>query len=182
MIMLAMWMLSGSTSESGADDMMAAILLRGLGLGFLFLSITLIAFSNLNQRNLAGGIGLFNTGRQLGGLMGVAALQTLIDHNVVANVANVAALGANVTGGGTAVIERLTTTTDLLTAKGMDAAAASRVATSLLGRVVTGQSTVIAFDTAFIAVTLLFVIAAPLLVGIKLGLSRQVKARAARAV
>ena len=48
MIMVAMWMLSGSTSESGADDMMAAILLRGLGLGFLFLSITLIAFSNLN--------------------------------------------------------------------------------------------------------------------------------------
>jgi DHA2 family multidrug resistance protein len=179
LIMLAMWMLSDSTSESGADDMMAAILLRGLGLGFLFLSITLIAFSNLNQRNLAGGIGLFNTGRQLGGLMGVAALQTLIDHNVVANVA---ALGANLTAGRPAVIERLATTTDLLTAKGMDAAAASRVATSLLDRVVTGQSTVIAFDTAFIAVTLLFVVAAPMLVGIKLGLSRQVKARAARTI
>ena len=94
MIMVAMWMLSGSTSESGADDMMAAILLRGFGLGFLFLSITLIAFSNLNDRNLASGIGLFNTGRQLGGLMGVAGLQTLIDHNVAANVA---VLGASVT-------------------------------------------------------------------------------------
>ncbi|MDK1478720.1 MFS transporter, partial [Sinorhizobium sp. 6-117] len=87
MIMVAMWMLSGSTSESGADDMMAAILLRGFGLGFLFLSITLIAFSNLDSRNLASGIGLFNTGRQLGGLAGVAALQTLIDHNVAGNVA-----------------------------------------------------------------------------------------------
>ncbi|TIU16476.1 MAG: MFS transporter, partial [Mesorhizobium sp.] len=31
MIMVAMWMLSGSTIESGADDMMPAILLRGLG-------------------------------------------------------------------------------------------------------------------------------------------------------
>lgn len=30
-IMVAMWMLSGSTSESGARDMMAAVLLRGLG-------------------------------------------------------------------------------------------------------------------------------------------------------
>lgn len=98
MIMVAMWMLSGSTSESGADDMMAAILLRGFGLGFLFLSITLIAFSNLDSRNLASGIGLFNTGRQLGGLAGVAALQTLIDHNVAGNVA---VLGANVTAGGT---------------------------------------------------------------------------------
>ncbi|VVO28237.1 MFS transporter [Pseudomonas fluorescens] len=179
MIMVAMWMLSGSTSESGTDDMMAAILLRGLGLGFLFLSITLIAFSNLNSRNLACGIGLFNTGRQLGGLMGVAALQTLIEHNVVANAV---VLGANVTLGGAAVIERLTTTTAMLTVKGMDAAAASRAATSLLGRIVTGQSTVIAFDTAFIAVALLFAIAAPMLVGIKIGLTRYAKVRAARTV
>lgn len=173
-IMVAMWMLSGSTSESGADDMMAAILLRGLGLGFLFLSITLIAFSNLNRRNLAAGIGLFNTGRQLGGLMGVAALQTLIEHNVVANAV---VLGSSVTPGGAALIERLTTTTAMLGVKGMDAAAAGRAATSLLGRVVTGQSTVIAFDTAFVAVALLFVIAAPVLVGIKIGLSRYAKAR-----
>src|SRR3546814_3104252 len=37
-IMVAMWMLSGSNGESGAADMMPAILLRGFGLGFLFLS------------------------------------------------------------------------------------------------------------------------------------------------
>jgi DHA2 family multidrug resistance protein len=177
MIMVAMWMLSGSTSESGADDMMAAILFRGLGLGFLFLSITLIAFGNLNSRNLASGIGLFNTGRQLGGLMGVAGLQTLIDYNIAGNVE---VLGANVTAGVPAVSERLTTTTTMLAARGMDAVAASRAATSLLGRVVTGQSTVIAFDTAFNAVALLLVIAAPVLVVVKLGLSLYAKMRAAR--
>ncbi|MDK1384037.1 MFS transporter [Sinorhizobium sp. 8-89] len=177
MIMAAMWMLSGSTSESGADDMMAAVLLRGFGLGFLFLSITLIAFSSLNSRNLASGIGLFNTGRQLGGLIGVAALQTLIDHNVAANVA---VLGANVTAGGPAVGERLTKTAAMLAARGLDATAAGRAATSLLGRIVTGQSTVIAFDTAFNAVALLFVIAAPVLVAIKIGLSRYAKVRSAR--
>ncbi len=44
---------------------MGAILLRGLGLGFLFLSITLIAFGNLDDRNLSSGIGLFSAGRQL---------------------------------------------------------------------------------------------------------------------
>jgi DHA2 family multidrug resistance protein len=159
--------------------MMAAILLRGLGLGFLFLSITLIAFSDLNSRNLACGIGLFNTGRQLGGLMGVAGLQTLIDHNVFANAV---VLGANVTPGGAAVIERLTTTTAMLTVKGMDAAAAGRAAVSLLGRVVSGQATVIAFDTAFIAVAVLFVVAAPILVGIKIGLSKYAKGRAVRTV
>ncbi|MGY3616125.1 DHA2 family efflux MFS transporter permease subunit [Bradyrhizobium sp. USDA 10063] len=179
MIMVAMWMLSGSTSESGANDMMAAILLRGLGLGFLFLSITLIAFGNLSDRNLAFGIGLFDTGRQLGGLMGVAGLQTLIDHNVTANLA---VLGASITAGVPAVGERLTTTTAMLAARGMDAVAANQAATSLLGRAVTGQSTVIAFNTAFNAVALLFVIAAPVLVTIKIGLARSAKMRAVRSL
>jgi MFS transporter, DHA2 family, multidrug resistance protein len=179
MITAAMWMLSGSTGESGADDMLGGILLRGFGLGFLFLSITLIAFGNLDSRTLASGIGLFNTGRQLGGLMGVAGLQTLIDHQVAANVA---VLGANVTAGAYAVSERLTATAALLAAKGMDAEAASRAAASLLGRVITHQSTVIAFDTAFNAVALLFVVAAPVLVSIKIGISRYSKIRAARAL
>ena len=58
--------------------------------------------------------------------------------------------------------------------------AASRAATSLLGRAVTGQSTVIDFDTAFNAVALLFVIAAPVLVTIKIGFSRYAKMHAAR--
>ncbi len=174
LIMIAMWMLSGSTSESGADDMMAAILLRGLGLGFLFLSITLIAFSNLNSRNLAAGIGLFNTGRQLGGLIGVAGLQTLIDHNVAANIT---VLGSSVTGGAAAVIERLANTTAMLAGRGMDAAPAGRAAIALLGRAVNGQSVVIGFNTAFYAVALLFVVAAPILVAIKIGFARRAKAR-----
>jgi MFS transporter, DHA2 family, multidrug resistance protein len=179
MIMTAMWMLSGSTSESGADDMMAAILLRGVGLGFLFLSITLIAFGNLNGQNLASGIGLFNTGRQLGGLMGVAGLQTLIDHSVASNVA---VLGANITAGVPAVSEWLTTTTAMLAARGMDTVAASRAATTLLGRVVTGESTVIAFDTAFNAVALLFVVAAPVLIAVKISLTRYAKTHDAQSI
>lgn len=174
MIMIAMWMLSGSTGESGADDMAGAILLRGFGLGFLFLSITLIAFSGLSSQNLAAGIGLFNTGRQLGGLMGVAGLQTLIDHGVATNIA---VLGANVVAGNPAVGDRLTATAAMLAAKGMDALAAGRAATSLLGRSITHQSTVIAFDTAFNAVALLFVFAAPLLIASRIGIIRYRKVR-----
>eukprot|EP01042_Synura_sphagnicola_P015247 gene15247-19278_t len=107
-LMSGMWLLSFSTSESGAGDMMAGVLLRGLGLGFLFLSITLIAFSQLDAHRLAGGIGLFNSGSQLGGLIGIAALQTLIDHH---SIGNLAVLGANVAAGKPAVIERLSALT-----------------------------------------------------------------------
>jgi DHA2 family multidrug resistance protein len=157
--------------------MMNAILLRGFGLGFLFLSITLIAFSNLTGNNLALAIGLFNSGRQLGGLLGIAGLQTLIDHNVTANAA---VLGSHVTAGSPASAERLADTTAMLLARGMDAGAASRAALSLLGRAVAGQSTVIAFDTAFNAVALLFAVAAPVLVAIKIGLGRYAKSQATK--
>jgi MFS transporter, DHA2 family, multidrug resistance protein len=174
---VAMWMLSGSTHESGAGDMMAALLVRGLGLGFLFLSITLVAFGGLGRAALATGIGLFNTGRQLGGLMGVAALQTMINHDTAANQA---ALAAHVTAGAPAVSERLAATTSLLMARGMDAVAAGRAATSLLGRAVAGQSTVIAFETAFNSLALLLVFAAPVVVAVKIGLARSAKARARR--
>ena len=173
MIMAAMWMLSGSNGESGAADMMPAVLLRGLGLGFLFLSITLIAFGGLGARNLAAGIGLFNAGRQLGGLMGVAALQTMIDRDIAGNAA---VLVSDVTRSAPAVIERLATVTAALEAKGMGAAAAGRAAVALMARTVSGQSAVIAFDTAFNAVALLFLFAAPVLVALKVLLSRLAKA------
>jgi DHA2 family multidrug resistance protein len=173
-IMMAMWMLSGSTGESGRNDLMHAVMLRGLGLGFLFLSITLIAFSGLATRTLASGIGLFNVGRQLGGLAGVAALQTLIDHQVAGNQA---ILAAHVTAGISPVAERLSAITALLVSRGMDTASAARAATLLLARAVAGQSTVIAFDTAFNAIALLFVVAAPLLIATKVGLSSARRAR-----
>jgi hypothetical protein len=102
--------------------------------------------------------------------MGVAGLQTLIDHGIAANLA---VLGANVAAGAPAVAERLATTTAILVARGMDAMAAGRAAASLLGRAVAGQSTVIAFDTAFNTVALLFVVAAPILVAIKTALKHR---------
>ncbi|MDU9389036.1 MFS transporter [Pseudomonas sp. zfem002] len=170
LIMAAMWLLAGSSRDSGADDMQAAVLLRGLGLGFLFLSITLIAFSQLDRDRLASGIALFNIGRQLGGLIGVAGLQTLIDHQ---QAANRVILGSHVNAGDPALVERLAQSSALLAGEGLDRLAAGRAALGLLGRAVGEQAAVLAFDSAFFAVAALFVVAAPLLVCIKVILARR---------
>jgi len=174
MVMGAMWMLSGSTSESGAADMTPALLLRGFGLGLLFLSITLVAFGDLDDRVRAYGIGLFDLGRQLGGLIGVAGLQTLIDHQVTANLV---VIGSHVSTGLVAVNDRLSAIAALLAARGMETAAASRAAVGLLNKSVATQATVIAFDTAFVSVALLFVVAAPLLIAVKVALTVAAKRR-----
>jgi len=165
LIMTAMWMLSGATSESGPGDMMMPILVRGVGFGFVFLSITLTAFMGLERRDLATGIGLFNVGRQLGGLIGVAVLATLIDHQVARNVT---VLGASVVAGEPAVSERMTTFSAVLAEHGISPATTASLATRLLDRSLIDQSNVIAFNTGFNCVALLFVFAAPLMVALKI--------------
>jgi hypothetical protein len=57
---------------------------------------------------------------------------------------------------------------------------AGQAAISLLDRAVIGQSTVIAFDTAFNAVAVFFMVAAPVLVTIKIGLHRHAQTRASQ--
>lgn len=176
LIMAAMWMLSGSNLQSGANDMHPAILLRGLGLGFLFLAITLIAFGRLSGGTLASGIALFNIGRLLGGLMGVAGLQTAIErHSATGQVV----LNAAVSAGSPLVAERLGSTASMLAGRGLDAPAAAKAATAMLGRSIGQQATVIAFDTGFLLLALLFVVAAPLIVLVKLVLARAARRRAA---
>jgi len=176
-MMIAMWMLSGSTIESGSDDMMATLLLlRGFGLGCLFLSITLIAFSRLAPSHLAFGIGLFNIGRQLGGLIGVAGLQTLIDHQAVTNRT---ILGAALTPGSQALTDRMGEYSALLVERGLDPGPAAAAARTLLARALGGQGTVMAFNTAFIAVALMFVVAVPVVVAVKVALARRTSRRSA---
>ena len=171
LIMAAMWLLSGANAQSGAD-LQPAIALRGIGLGLLFLSITLIAFGALAPGQLAAGIGLFNAGRQLGGLVGVAALQALIERDVALNLT---VLGANVSAAMPAVAGRLSATIDVLVSRGLDPAVASRTATAWLGRALHDQARVLAFDAAFASVAVLFVVAVPVIVA-----TRRVLARRAR--
>lgn len=174
-LMIAMWMLSSSTTQSGAGDMLPALLLRGFALGCLFLSITLIAFSRLAPSHLAFGIGIFNMGRQLGGLIGVAGLQTLIDHQAVVNRT---VLGASLSPGSEALAARLSGNAALLAERGMDSGPAAAAARVLIGRILGEQSSVIAFATAFNAVALLFVVAVPVIIAVKIAFARQAARRA----
>lgn len=171
----AMWMLSGANGESGFSDLLPAVLLRGLALGFLFLSITLIALLDLERHQIACGIGLFNIGRQVGGLIGLASLQTLLDHQTALNKG---ILAAYVLPGRLAVAERLAFLTNGLTARGMEPSAATQAAIQILGKEVTEQASIIAFDTAFLAVALFFVVAAPVLLASKVMIERALSTRA----
>jgi len=62
--------------------------------------------------------------------------------------------------------------TAMLIENGLDEGPAGKLAMALLDKAVISQSTVIAFDTAFNAVALIFVFAAPMLIAFKFCLHR----------
>src|SRR3546814_20459687 len=65
------------------------------------------------------------------GLIGIAVLQTSIDHDLVHNQT---VLGAAIQTGSPALAERIAATTDLLVSRGVEASAAAKTATALVGR------------------------------------------------
>ena len=76
----AMFKLSRITGESGSSDFFWALIMRGAGLGMMFVPLTTITLAELSPRELGQGSGLYNFFRQLGGSLGIAAIATLLSH------------------------------------------------------------------------------------------------------
>ncbi|MEO3433617.1 DHA2 family efflux MFS transporter permease subunit [Inquilinus sp. CAU 1745] len=164
LFMSAMWLLSGSTSESGIPDMTTALLLRGFGLGPLFVALTLITFLGLGGPRLAHGVALFNFGRQFGGLIGVAFLQTYLAHQAALNRS---VLATHFTPGSPALEARQNAITDLLATQGYSSEMAAAV-TAMIQRSLQTQIMTLSFNEGFLVLALLFVSAAPMLIAVKI--------------
>ncbi|TPN83243.1 MFS transporter [Mesorhizobium sp. CU2] len=156
----AMWMLSGATSASGPADLAFPLLLRGFGLGLLFISLTIIALPGLGNNSLPFGIGLFDFCKQLGGQLGTASLQTYIDHQ--SSLATTI-LSAHLVDGDPRLESRLGAVAASLAERGLAGGASSRIAIPLLQQMLGRQVGAIAFDEAFFALVLFSAGAAPAL-------------------
>src|SRR5919202_5352565 len=80
---LAAWQLSRITGESGAHDFFWPLVLRGVGLGLMFVPLTTITLAELTPQELPQGTGLYNFFRQLGGSFGIAGIATLVSRYTV---------------------------------------------------------------------------------------------------
>jgi MFS transporter, DHA2 family, multidrug resistance protein len=166
--MTAMWMLSDLTVESGVPDMTSPLLLRGLGLCLLFIPLTISTLSDLGEKLIAHGVALFNFGRQMGGLVGISCLSTYLDHQASLNRS---VLASYLGSGNAALAERHDTVAALLVARGYNPAEAPSAAMAVIEKTIQAQVDVLSFSEAFLALALLFVVAVPILVSIKLAQS-----------
>ena len=74
----SMWLHYHFTTAIGMPDLFWPMVLRGVGLGFIFVPLTGAAVADLRPDQLAQGTGLFNLSRQLGGSFGIAVTATLL--------------------------------------------------------------------------------------------------------
>jgi DHA2 family multidrug resistance protein len=73
------------TTEYGG--IIIPLIIRGFGLGFMFIPLSTIAINNIPKEKMAQATGLFNTIRQVGGSFGVAILGTLLTRRDIFHTA-----------------------------------------------------------------------------------------------
>jgi len=72
------WMHDIMTPDTGTEHMFWPLIVRGLGLGFLFVPITTLSLSALKGKSIGEGAAFTGMMRQLGGSFGIAIITTFI--------------------------------------------------------------------------------------------------------
>ena len=157
---LSMWMWSHFNLDSGRTHMFWPLVLRGIGLGLVFVPLTNLSLAELPMHQIAQGTGLNNLLRQLGGSIGIAVTATLLTRFQV-QVRSV--LGQNISDFSLAAQQRITGLTSYLVAHGTPASLAQQKAIALLNAEVTRQSMMIAFERLFMLFGIVFLAGVPFL-------------------
>jgi DHA2 family multidrug resistance protein len=74
------WMYSIMTPDTGAEHMFWPLIIRGIGLGLLFVPITTLSLSTLRGKSIGEGAAFTGMMRQLGGSFGIAIITTFISR------------------------------------------------------------------------------------------------------
>jgi DHA2 family multidrug resistance protein len=78
------------TAEAGYWDLVRPNFIRSLGLGFIFIPVTVIALSDLPDSQRGNATGLFNLTRELGGSIGTAVMGMLVTNGVKEHTTQIA--------------------------------------------------------------------------------------------
>lgn len=144
---------------SGVGDAQAALLLRGAGLGLLFVPINLAAFSTLKGPEIAQGAALLNLCRQMGGSFGIAILATYLTHQTAVS-RGVMASHLNV-GANPALTDRFNLASRLFMSRGYAPPLASKAADQLILSSLDRQASAAAFNQAFMLIAIAILVSTP---------------------
>ena len=80
---LSMYLYKDLSIYSEYNEIIIPLVIRGFGLGFMFIPLSTIAINDIPKAKIAQATGLFNTIRQVGGSFGVAILGSFLTRRVI---------------------------------------------------------------------------------------------------
>ncbi|HTO72306.1 MAG TPA: DHA2 family efflux MFS transporter permease subunit [Gemmatimonadales bacterium] len=165
----SMWLHAHLTTDIGTGDLLLPMILRGTGLGFIFVPLTGVAVANLAPGRIPQGTGLYNLSRQLGGSFGIAISATLVTR-FRENARE--ALRAHIESAAPQVQPLVDGLTHRFQALGADLSLAQARALAVLDFRVERQASMIAFEKIFLLMGATFILSLPLLLLFKTGRAR----------
>ena len=87
----AMYAMTGWTPDVSQWTIVSVGFVQGMGLGFLFVPLTTMAFSTLPAEMRGDGTGLYNLSRNIGSSVGISVVSALITRDTQVNHADIAA-------------------------------------------------------------------------------------------
>ena len=146
------------TPDTGKDAFFWMLIVRGMGLGLLFIPITSLSLSTLKGPEIGQGAAFTGMMRQLGGSFGIAAITTFIaNKSQLYRSTLVAHLDVNDLD----VQQRVASLKASFIAKGMAPDKALQSAYQILDYGVTKQATVLSYMDVFLYLGLMFLICIP---------------------
>ena len=165
----SMWRLSRMTLASGPEETFWPLIMRGVGLGLIFVPLTNASMAELKMRELAQGTGMFNLTRQLGGSLGIAIMATFLTRFTTQTKQ---LLTEHVTTMDPMSLGRLEQITRALTSRGINPALAHQQALMVLDRQITAQASVLAFSKIYVLSGIVLLCSLPLLFLFRTGKGR----------
>lgn len=152
------------TPDTGKDAFFWMLIVRGAGLGLLFIPITSLSLSTLKGAQIGQGAAFTGMMRQLGGSFGVAAITTFIaNQNMFYRSDLVSKLDVN----SLQVQQRIAALKANFIAKGMTPDQALASAYKILDFSVMKQATVLSYMDVFLYLGIMFLICIPFILFIK---------------
>lgn len=152
------------TPDTGEDAFFWMLIVRGLGMGLLFIPITTLSLSTLSGQQIGQGAAFTGMMRQLGGSFGVAIITTfLARQNVVHRNGLISHLDVN----NPTVQQRIAGMQKAFMAKGMSAEQALRSGYKAMDYAVTKQAAVLSYMDAFLYLGIMFLICIPFVLLVK---------------
>ncbi|MGB7786946.1 MAG: MDR family MFS transporter [Salinimicrobium sp.] len=160
------WMYTLMTPDTASELMFWPLVVRGVGLGLLFVPITTLSLSTLKGKDIGEGAAFTGMMRQLGGSFGIAIITTVISR---LNQQHRVDLIPNITTYSFKVQQRLTGLKQMFMSKGFTAAEAMDRAYAVIEGSIMKQSTVLSYMDVFLYLGLLFLLCVPFVLLIRKG-------------